>query len=130
MEVIDIMKDDRDVLEVLKEELEFVEKGGYGRSVRTPQIPTSVFVDSPACLNYADPARPHPCSECLLIDFVPEEDRIENVPCHHIQLNETGMTVEMLERIGNQQEMEETVRNWLRSTISRIEQERTVKAND
>ena len=32
----DMAKDDRDILEVLKEELDFIEKGGYGRSVRTP----------------------------------------------------------------------------------------------
>ena len=28
--------DERDILELLKDELDFVEKGGYGRSVRTP----------------------------------------------------------------------------------------------
>ncbi len=35
-------KDDRDVLEVLKFELDFIEKGGYGRSVRTPWLPVSL----------------------------------------------------------------------------------------
>ena len=29
-------KDDRDILDALKQELDFIEKGGYGRSVRTP----------------------------------------------------------------------------------------------
>ena len=61
----------RDVLEVLKFELSFLEQGGYGRSVRTPWKATSVFQDSPSCLNFNDPARPHACSECLLTDFVP-----------------------------------------------------------
>jgi hypothetical protein len=28
--------DNRDTVEVLKAELDFVEKGGYGRSVKTP----------------------------------------------------------------------------------------------
>ena len=28
--------DERDILELLKDELNFIEKGGYGRSVRTP----------------------------------------------------------------------------------------------
>jgi hypothetical protein len=46
--------DDRDVLEVLKAELDFIEKGGYGRSVRTPWLPTSVFQDS---------LTPRPCPE-------------------------------------------------------------------
>ena len=47
-------KDDRDILEILKDELSFIEKGGYGRSVRTPWQPKSVFQDSLACINYAD----------------------------------------------------------------------------
>ena len=33
--------DKRDILEVLKFELNFLEQGGYGRSVRTPWKPTS-----------------------------------------------------------------------------------------
>ncbi len=64
-------QDDRDVLEVLKFELAFLEQGGYGRSVRTPWKPTSIFQDSISCLNFGEPERVHPCSECLLIDFVP-----------------------------------------------------------
>ena len=39
-------KDDRDILELLKQELSFIEEGGYGRSVRTPWLPKSVFQDS------------------------------------------------------------------------------------
>src|SRR5476651_1708745 len=62
--------DDRDILELLKEELAFVEQGGYGRSVRTPWLPKSAFQDSLTCINYADPDRPNPCNECHLIDFV------------------------------------------------------------
>jgi len=73
------MSDDkRDILEVLKFELSFLEQGGYGRSVRTPWKATSVFQDSTSCLNFNDPARPHACSECLLTDFVPAEAREEN----------------------------------------------------
>ena len=70
----------RDVLEVLKFELSFLEQGGYGRSVRTPWKATSVFQDSPSCLNFNDPARPHACSECLLTDFVPSEAQQEQKP--------------------------------------------------
>ena len=43
-------KDDRDILELLKEELAFVEQGGYGRSVRTPWLPKSAFQDSLTCI--------------------------------------------------------------------------------
>lgn len=50
--------DKRDVLDVLKFELAFLEPGGYGRSVRTPWKATSVFQDSPSCLNFNDPALP------------------------------------------------------------------------
>ncbi len=123
------MSDDRrDILEVLKFELNFLEQGGYGRSVRTPWKPTSVFQDSLSCINFNDPERPHPCTECLLYDFVPGEHRQEDVPCHHIPLNEAGETVDTMERQSTQIELEETVRNWLRATIRRIEQERARKA--
>jgi hypothetical protein len=114
--------DDRDPLEVLKSELEFLEKGGYGRSVKTPWQPTSIFQDSPSCLNLGDPERTHPCNECLLIDFVPSEDRNEDVPCHHIPLNTKGETIDEIEWKEDQARLEETVKNWLRSKIAQLEQ--------
>lgn len=113
--------DDRNVLEILKEELDFIEKGGYGRSVKTPWKATSIFQDSLSCLNYADPYRPHPCSNCHLIDFVPSEARDETVPCHHIPLNNAGETVETLDCADNQQNMEKTVKRWLQAKINEIE---------
>src|SRR5246127_645038 len=122
------MSDDkRDVLEVLKFELDFLEQGGYGRSVRTPWKATSVFQDSPSCLNFIDPSRPHACSECLLTDFVPRESRSEDIPCHFIPLNAQGETVDSMERHAHQPEMEEALKSWLRSTIARLERERTAK---
>ena len=121
-------QDDRNSLEVLKAELDFIEKGGYGRSVKTPSQPTSVFQDSPSCLNLGDIERSHPCNECLLIDFVPPEERTEDVPCHHIPLDSTGRTIDELEWTENQRETEDAVKNWLRSTIKRIEEERLAKA--
>jgi len=123
------MSDDkRDVLEVLKFELQFLEQGGYGRSVRTPWIPTSAFQDSPSCLNFNDPARPHACSECLLTDFVPRKLQGEEVPCHHIPLNSEGETVHSLERQGTQLEIEEALKKWLKEAIARLEKERALKA--
>jgi hypothetical protein len=119
------MSDDkRDVLEVLKFELQFLEQGGYGRSVRTPWKATSIFQDSPSCINFSDAARPNPCSECLLTDFVPREAREESIPCHFIPLNQQGETVDSMERHALQIEMEEALKNWLRSTIARLERER------
>src|SRR5438094_1325433 len=120
--------DKRDILEVLKFELDFLEQGGYGRSVRTPWKPTSVFQDSVSCINFNDPERPHPCSECLLSDFVPGSCQEEVVPCHHIPLNQHGETVDSMERQYTQAELEEAVKNWLRDAIRRIEADRARKA--
>jgi hypothetical protein len=121
-------EDDRDSLEVLKAELDFIEKGGYGRSVKTPWQPTSVFQDSPSCLNLGDLERSHPCNECLLIDFVPPEERTEDVPCHHIPLDSIGRTIDELEWNANQRETEDSVKNWLRTTIKRLEEQKLAKA--
>lgn len=123
------MSDDkRDIVDVLKFELNFLEQGGYGRSVRTPWKPTSIFQDSISCINFNDPERPHPCNECLLTDFVPGDLKSEGVPCHHIPLNDDGETVDTLERQGTQIELEEAVIQWLRATIQRLEAERVSAA--
>ena len=120
--------DKRDILEVLKFELNFLEQGGYGRSVRTPWKPTSIFLDSPSCINFSDSGRPNPCSDCLLTDLVPEKCQEEEIPCHHIPLNNQGETVYTMERQREQLELEEAVKGWLRSTIQRIEQDRAAKS--
>jgi hypothetical protein len=122
------MSDDkRDILEVLKFELSFLEQGGYGRSVRTPWKATSVFQDSPSCINFNDSSRPHACSECLLTDFVPAEAREEAIPCHFIPLNKLGETVDSMERHSHQPEMEEALKSWLRATITRLESQRILE---
>ena len=120
-------KDDRDILELLKEELNFIEKGGYGRSVRTPWIPRSAFEDSLTCINYGYPYRVHPCNECHLIDFVTPEHQAKTVPCHYIPVSATGETIEDLERQDNQPKLEAAVKNWLRSQIRRIEAQRATQ---
>ena len=117
-------KDERDILEVLRAELDQIEKGGYGRSVRTPWKPTSTFQDSLTCINFGYPYRAHPCDECFLNNLVPPGRRSEVVPCHHIPLNAEGETVETLELKDNQQLTEETVKAWLRAKIAEIEAER------
>lgn len=114
--------DDRDILEILKEELDFIEKGGYGRSVRTPQQPKSTFRDSRACINYADPNHTHPCSECHLLDFVSPEHKDEAVPCHFIPLNNAGETIEDLELQDNEAKLERRVKDWLHAKIREIEE--------
>lgn len=117
-------RDERDILELLKEELAFVEQGGYGRSVRTPWLPKSAFQDSLACLNYADPDHSHPCNECRLMNFVGDEHQSENVPCHYIPLNEAGETIADLEAQDNQAKLEAILKQWMRMKINEIEQAR------
>jgi len=117
-------RDERDLLELLKAELDFIEKGGYGRSVRTPWKSTSPFRESLTCVNYALPEKTHPCSECHLIDFVPRDKQDEELPCHAIPLNEAGDTVESLELEGNQAKLEAALKEWMRRKIKEIENSR------
>jgi hypothetical protein len=117
-------QDDRPIVKLLKDELALIEKGGYGRSVRTPWLAKSAFQDSLTCINYSDPARTHPCGDCQLIDFVADEHRSEDVPCHFIPLNVAGETIEDLEAAGNQAKLETTLTQWMRTKIKQIEDER------
>ena len=121
--------DERDILELLKDELNFIEKGGYGRSVRTPWQSKSIFQDSLSCINYGYPYRVHPCSECHLLDFVSPEHRTTEVPCHHIPLNTDGETIEDLESQEKQAKLEQEVREWLRAKIKQIEEKRAALVN-
>jgi hypothetical protein len=120
--------DERDILELLKDELDFIGKGGYGRSVRTPWLSKSTFQDSLSCINYGSPNRAHPCSECHLLDFVAPENRTQDIPCHFIPLNTDGETVEDLELQDNQAKLEREVSGWLRARIKEIEEGRTEHA--
>ena len=120
-----MQRDERDLLEVLKFELQFLEDGGYGRSPRTPWRPQYIFEDSLTCTNYDSKENPLPCSECVLMHLVPAEHHSEKVPCRHIPFNVFGETLESLYMHGDQKETEEKVGKWLRATIQRLEEERT-----
>jgi len=120
--------DDRDILELLKDELSFIEKGGYGRSVHTPWKTQSTFQDSLTCINYGYPYRAHACNECHLLDFVNPEHQGTEIPCHYIPLNEAGETIEVLEARDNEATLQSKVRDWLRTKISEIEEERATRA--
>lgn len=113
-------KDGRDVLALLKSELEFLEKGDYRKPSWRAQF---IFQDSPTCLNY-DRGNPRPCSECVLFQLVPLESRKEKIPCRHIPLDEQGETIDSLYRWGNQEEVETAVAKWLRATIQEVERKR------
>jgi hypothetical protein len=115
--------DDRNTLDLLKAELNFLKKGGYGRSPREPWRAQLVFEDSPSCMNYDSKENPSPCAECALMQFVPPEKRGEKVPCRHIPLTRQGETLQELYRGGTQQELEDALADWLRSNIARLEAE-------
>jgi len=120
-------QDNRDILDILKFELSFLEDGGYGRSPRSPWRAPAIFEDSPSCPNFCDPARPHACESCRLEQFVPDGQKQESIPCRFIPLTQDGQTVEDLYRTGSQVEMEQALGAWLRAQIERIERERASK---
>lgn len=117
-------KDERDLLDVLKFELDFLEKGGYGRSPREPWRPQFLFEDSPTCMNYDSKDQPGPCSECVLMQLVPLAFRKAKIPCRHIAFNADGETLDSMYRYADQSETEIVFANWLRTTIARLEEER------
>ena len=123
-------QDGRDILDVLRFELSFLQDGGYGRLPNSPWRAPAIFEDSPICPNFCDPARPQPCDSCLLAQFVPDRQRSESIPCRFIPLTKEGQTVEDLYRTGSQVEMEEALANWLRAQIKRIELERGIVAKE
>ena len=104
-------------LQVLKNELKFVQKGGY-RGPLVWRAPL-VFEDSPICRRGSCFACPE--TDCVLMRFVPKERRYEAVPCRHIRLNEAGETVDTLYRTGTNAEIEEKLQSWLLAAIGQLE---------
>lgn len=116
-------EDRRDVLQVLRYELNFLEQGGYSRNIRQGNG-ISPFQDTLSCLNFGEPSRPHTCHECFLYDFVPPKSRTEDVPCHFIPLDEQGTTIAKLLKDGESQRLENILQAWLRRMIGKLEKER------
>ena len=118
------MADDlRDMIEQLKLERSILRDGGYGRSVRTPGKAEQLFRDSVTCLNVGQTVRHHPCSDCLLWEFVPNEHLEEDIPCHHIPLNAGRETIAALEERGDHEAAEKALLEWLDRTILQLETE-------
>ena len=114
-------KDNRDLLTVLRSELEFLEKGGYRNTARAGWRPHFIFQDSPTCLNF-DPIQPQrPCSECALMQLIPADTAKRKIPCRFIPLNDRGETIDSFYRSGTAEELESAFGGWLRSTIERLE---------
>jgi hypothetical protein len=116
--------DTRDLLTVVKKELEFLEKGGYRSTAQAPWRPKFVFQDSPTCLNSDLALGPRPCSECILTQLVPEAMQGKKFPCRYIPLNERGDTIDSFYRFGTQEELEPELRRWLKATIERVEKQK------
>ena len=117
-------KDERDLLDVLKAELAFLEKGGYGRSPGESWRQPLIFEDSPSCMNYDSKDHAEPCSSCVLFQLVPPEFRGNKIPCRHIPFNAEGETLDSLGRYSHQFEIEEVFGKWLRTTITALEEAR------
>jgi hypothetical protein len=117
-----MQKDQSDLLEVLKSELDFMQKGGYGRASRESWRPAFIFEDSPTCMNYDRKKDPGPCRDCALMQLVPPELRFGEAPCRQIPLNIAGETLDSVYRWGDQHDIEETLRNWLVHNIAKLEE--------
>jgi len=112
----------------LQVELAFLDSGGYRRPVGSRQpffcMESPVgwkhplfFEDSPIC-----PKRSYEmCTlerDCVLMDFVPLEDKLQKVPCRHIPLNERGESIASMARAGaTTAQIEAALRKWLLATI-------------
>lgn len=119
----------RDLLEVLKAELEFLEKGGYRHTARADWRPQFIFQDSPTCLNF-DPAQaPRPCTDCALMQLIPKDLQDKKIACRYIPLSEDGETIDSFYRTGTQEELETSVAAWLKTTIAKLELERARTPN-
>jgi hypothetical protein len=113
--------DRRNLLEVLQQELQFLEQGGYRNSSSAQRRPQFVFQDSLTCLNFDRSKTLHPCHECVMASLVPSDYLGERFPCRHIPLNDAGFTIDTYTRLGTFEETETAVRDWLRKKIHELE---------
>ena len=108
-----------EIVNLLKEELAYLERGGYGGTM--PWRPVSMFLDSPSCPNRLDVNRSMPCAQCWLFLFVPEKYRAEMNACHFIPLNAVGETVHSMSRQYSPAEVEAALKAWLEAEIRHLE---------
>jgi hypothetical protein len=112
--------DPREMLQLLRFELNYLEQGGYNRD-RALLGTDSPFQGTFACINFGDPLRRHACHECLLHQFVPEGKRTQEFPCHFIPLSASGETVAELIEKKDFRRMVVALEHWLRITIARLQ---------
>jgi hypothetical protein len=116
------MQDKQKLVDILKSELTFFERGGYRREARFPWRPNFIFEDSPTCINFrAEERERRPCEECHLINLVPLDRRNRRSPCRYIDLTDSGETVNSFYEHGTEEELERALGNWLRQKIRELE---------
>ena len=125
-----MLKDERDLLDVLKFELYFLRQRGYERTSKTSWRPPFIFEGSPTCMNYAATDSRRPCSDCVLMQLVPLKHRTTKTPCRHIPLNECGDTLKSLYKYTDQNQIEETLKSWMDVTIQHLEEQRMAAGQD
>lgn len=108
-----------EIVNLLKRELAFLERGGYGGTL--PWRPVSMFLDSPSCPNRLDAERTTACSQCWLFQFVPERFHQEMNACHFIPLNGDGESVHSMSRQYTAAEVESALKTWLEAEIRHLE---------
>jgi hypothetical protein len=113
-------QDLRDVLQILRYELNYLEQGGFDRD-RALLGSESPFLGTFSCINFGDPLQAHACRECMLHQFVPDDRKAEEIPCHFIRLDPSGETIAELIQKNDPRHMTIVLENWLRATIARIE---------
>ncbi len=111
----------RDLVQILKAELNYLSEVGYGQAQKAPRRAPLVFEDTPSCINCDSKREPSPCSECALIQLVPLESRDEKAPCRHIPITSDGETIMDLYRYSSQAELENVLGRWLREVIEELE---------
>jgi len=114
-------EDNRNPIEVLKAELEFIKKGGYATSASDPWLTKLALEDSPTCKNCDHNKNRYPSSECLPMRFVPANKRAEKVPCRHILPTSCGDTLLHLYQGATEKEIAETLTTWLQETVTKLE---------
>ncbi len=114
--------DNKAMIEALKLEIEFIERGGYNPSVHDPHRQPRTFRDSITCLNLGLEERQYPCTSCFLSEFVPPGEYAgEGLLCHKIPLNDRGDTVGSLEGQGDSDKVVAAVLGWLKRTVAELE---------
>ena len=108
-----------EIANLLKRELAFLERGGYGGTL--PWRPVSMFLDSPSCPNRLDVERTTRCPQCWLFQFVPERFHQEMNACHFISLNREGESVHSMSRQYTPAEVEAALKTWLEAEIRHLE---------